>query len=93
MSGLGLALEAPQLSLDEACAREPEDRADDELDDEGFTEEVGEIVDRLDVLRRHVDDLRLIVEDPILARRELRNIEEEIAQVRAAMTAAYGEDA
>jgi hypothetical protein len=60
-----------------------------ELDGE-LSEEVSQLVDRLDVLRRHVDDLRMSVEDPVLARREMRNIEEEVEQVRAAMLAAYG---
>jgi hypothetical protein len=64
----------------------------DDLDDELPTEEVSELVDRLDILRRHVDDLRLSIEDPILAHRELRNIEEEVGQVRAAMAIAYGAD-
>jgi hypothetical protein len=69
---------------------EPDDS--DDLDDELPSEEISELVDRLDILRRHLDDLRLNVEDPILARRELRNIEEEIGQVRAAMALAYGDD-
>jgi hypothetical protein len=49
------------------------------------------LVGRLDVLRSHVDDLRLTVEDPILAWRELRNIFEEVDQVKAAMSAAHGD--
>jgi hypothetical protein len=69
---------------------EPDDLED--LDDELPSEEISELVDRVDILRRHLDDLRLNVEDPIVARRELRNIEEELCQVKAAMTLAYGDD-
>lgn len=70
---------------------EPVPYGDDDLDDdEQLSEPINELVDRLDVLRQHIDDLRLNVEDPILARREFRNVEEELDQVRAAMTAAYG---
>ncbi len=74
---------APNVAVD------PDDDEERELDGE-LSEEVSELVDRLDVLRRHVDDLRLNVQDPVLARRELRNVEEEVQQVRAAMAAAYG---
>jgi hypothetical protein len=38
-----------------------------------------------------VDDLRLNVENPILAWRELRNILEEVDQVKATMSAAHGD--
>lgn len=70
---------------------EPTPYADDDVDeDEQLPEPINELVDRLDVLRQHIDDLRLNVEDPVLARREFRNVEEELDQVRAAMTAAYG---
>jgi hypothetical protein len=80
----------PTLELAEARA---EDTVDiDDLNDEESSEEVNELLDRLDVLRRHVDDLRLSVDDPIVARRELRNVEEEVGQVKAAMAAAYGDD-
>jgi len=63
----------------------------DEDDEDGLSEELSELVDRLEVLRRHVDDFRLNVEDPVLARRELRNVVEEIEQVKAATAAAYGD--
>jgi hypothetical protein len=62
----------------------------DAQDDDELSDELAELVDRLDILRRHIDDLRLSVEDPVLARRELRNVVEEIEQVKAAMTVAYG---
>ncbi len=62
----------------------------------GDGEEAGEqsqvvyvLIDRFDIVRGHVDDLRLSIEAPILARRELRNIEEEVDEVCAAMAAAY----
>jgi hypothetical protein len=64
----------------------------DDIDDELPSEEISELVDRLDILRRHVDDLRLSIEDPILAHRELRNIEEEVGQVKTAMALAYGDE-
>jgi hypothetical protein len=79
--------------LDAALMENPQPNADDleDVEDVLPSEEISEPVDRLDILRRHVDDLRLNVEDPILARRELRNIEEEVGQVKAAMAAAYGD--
>ena len=65
---------------------------DEDEEGEELAEEVLVLIDRLEVLRSHVDDLRLAVSDPILARRELSNIEEEVEQVRAALTHAYGAD-
>lgn len=62
----------------------------EELEQE-LSEEVSELIDRLDVLRGHIDDMRLNIEDPILARRELRNILEEVQDVKAAVSAAYGD--
>src|SRR5207302_442323 len=65
---------------------EPQDSDDIErdelgdLDDELPSEEMSELVDRLDILRRHVDDPWFSIDDPLLARREFRNIEEEIGQ-------------
>jgi hypothetical protein len=67
----------------------PADEPDDDGYEDQLSDEMNDLLDRLNVLRRHVDDLRLNVEDPVLARRELRNIEEELDQVRAAMTVAY----
>jgi len=79
--------------LHAAPMEHPHPNEDDleDLEDQLPSEEISELVDRLDILRRHVDDLRLNVEDPILARRELCNIEEEVGQVKAAMAAAYGD--
>jgi hypothetical protein len=57
------------------------DENDSDVDDE-LSEEVNDLINRIDVLRHHVDDLRLNAEDPILARRELRNIIEEVATQR-----------
>jgi hypothetical protein len=76
----GLAPPDPDAGSDS----DPEDL--DDLDDELPSQEISDLVDRLDILRRHLNDLRLNVEDPIVARRELRNIEEEICQVKAAIT-------
>lgn len=89
-------LDAPPRAtpkLDAAPLENPRPNEDDleDVEDELPSEEISELVDRLDILRRHVDDLRLNVEDPILARREFRNIEEEVGQVKAAMAAAYGD--
>lgn len=78
----------PGPSADDIEDHEP---PDDLPDEDELPEEVSTLVDRLDVLRRHVDDLRLSIEDPVLAHRALRNIEEELAEVRAAMPAAYGQ--
>jgi len=88
-------LDAPPSAtpkLHAAAMENPQPNKDDLDDVEDLpSEEISELVDRLDILRRHVDDLRLNVEDPILARRELRNIEEEVGQVKTAMAAAYGD--
>lgn len=84
---------APAAAVLPAAGR-VEDQADDELEDEReeLPEEVLELIDRLDVLRGHIDDLRLAISDPILARRELSNIEEEVGEVRAALANAYDAD-
>ena len=89
-------LDAPPSAtpkLHAAAMENPQPNKDDldDVEDELSSEEISELVDRLDILRRHVDDLRLNVEDPILARRDLRNIEEEVDQVKAAMAAADGD--
>ena len=83
------ALGSPPRCDAQSSSRSTRSEENPEVDGE-LSEEVSQLVDRLDVLRRHVDDLRLSVEDPVLARREMRNIVEEVEQVRAAMLAAYG---
>lgn len=67
----------------------PDDLGADELVDE-LPEEIHELLERIDLLRSAVADLRLNAEDPVIARRELTNVREELDQVTAALEIAYG---
>ena len=76
----------------EPAAREPavEDLDEDEMVDE-LPEEIHELLERIDLLRNAVADLRLNAEDPVTARRELSNVREELDQVTDALQIAYGD--
>jgi hypothetical protein len=65
------------------------DDDEEELPDE-LPEEIHELLERIDLLRGAVADLRLNAEDPITARRELTNVREELQQVTTALESAYG---
>ena len=67
-----------------------EDELVDELVDE-LPEEIHELLERIDLLRNAVADLRINAEDPVTARRELRNVREEVDQVTEALQIAYGD--
>jgi len=79
-------------ALAPAAAGEPagEDLDEDELVDE-VPEEIHELLERIDLLRNAVADLRINAEDPVTARRELRNVREEVDQVTEALQIAYGD--
>jgi hypothetical protein len=49
------------------------------------------LLGRIDLLRNAIADLRLNAEGPVSARRELRNVREELEQVTAALQIAYGD--
>jgi hypothetical protein len=51
----------------------------------------GQLLERIDLLRTAVADLRLNAEDSATARRELRNVREEVDQVTEALQIAYGD--
>ncbi len=70
---------------------EPAGREDPEPEPESqLCEEVRGPDDRLNILLRHIDQLQLSVEDPILACRERRTVLKEAEWVRAMLTHAYG---
>lgn len=77
---------AAPVDVDDEGAVEDEDELADEL-----AEEVCQLLERIDLLRGAVADLRLNAEDPVIARRELSNVREELDQVTAALAIAYGE--
>jgi hypothetical protein len=65
------------------------DQPEEELPDE-LPEEVAELIERVDLLRNAVADLRLNMQDPVTAKRELSNVREELEQVTTALAITYG---
>jgi hypothetical protein len=82
-------VEPPALAPPAAGEPAVEDLDEDELVDE-LPEEIHELLERIDLLRNAVADLRINAEDPVTARRELRNVREEVDQVTEALQIAYG---
>jgi hypothetical protein len=82
--------EPPAIAPAAAGELAVEDLDEDELVDE-LPEEIHELLERIDLLRNAVADLRLNAEDPVTARRELRNVREEVDQVTEALQIAYGD--
>jgi hypothetical protein len=82
--------EPPAIAPPAAGEPPVDDVEEDELVDE-LPEEIHELLERIDLLRNAVADLRINAEDPVTARRELRNVREEVDQVTEALQIAYGD--